>query len=79
MAEFLEDRYIYSWKPNPALLAVPRLHEEEARRLVRETLDITKGCVLEVLMKDNHTIGRNPDNVTEWVRIAREEIDRSWK
>jgi hypothetical protein len=79
MAEYLEDRYVYSWKPNPALLAVPRLHEEEARRLVRETLEITKGCVLEILMKDNHTVGRNPDNVTEWVRIVREEVDRFWK
>jgi hypothetical protein len=79
MAEYLEDRYIFSWKPNPALLAVPRLHEEEVRRLVRETLEYTKGCVLEILMKDNHTIGHNPDNVTEWVRIVREEVDRHCK
>ena len=27
-------------------------------------------------MKDNHTIGRNPQNVVRWVRIAREEIER---
>jgi hypothetical protein len=28
-------------------------------------------------MKDNHTLGGNPDNLVRWVRIAREEIDRS--
>jgi hypothetical protein len=27
-------------------------------------------------MKDNHTIGRIPENVVEWSRIAREESDR---
>jgi hypothetical protein len=27
-------------------------------------------------MKDNHTIGRNPKNVINWVRVAREESDR---
>ncbi len=27
-------------------------------------------------MKDNHTIGNNPDNLGKWVQIVREEIDR---
>ena len=27
-------------------------------------------------MKDNHTIGHDPQRVIRWVRIAREEIDR---
>jgi len=30
-------------------------------------------------MKDNHTLGGNPDNLVKWVRMAREEIEASWK
>jgi len=78
MSQNLEDRYIFSWKPNPALLAVPNLDEDSARKYVKETLELTKGCVVEIIMKDNHTIGHNPENVINWVRIAREEIDRHY-
>jgi len=57
---------------------VPNLDEDGARKYVRETLELTKGCVVEIIMKDNHTIGHNPDNVINWVRIVREEIDRQY-
>ena len=76
MAGFLEDRYIFSRKPAPSMLAVPHLDEDTVRADVRHTLEITRGCVLELLMKDNHTLGHNPNNLVRWVRIAREEIDR---
>jgi hypothetical protein len=33
--------------------------------------------VVELIMKDNHTLGGNPENLVRWVRIAREEIERS--
>ena len=26
-------------------------------------------------MKDNHTIGGNPGNLVDWVKIAKEEIE----
>ncbi len=76
MAEKLGNRYIYSWKPNPADLAVPVLDEDRARRNIRAMLDATKHCRVELNMKDNHTIGHNPENVTRWCRIAREEAER---
>jgi hypothetical protein len=31
MAEFLEDRYVFSWKPSPAPLALPRMDEQVVR------------------------------------------------
>jgi hypothetical protein len=30
-------------------------------------------------MKDNHTLGGNPGNLVDWVRIAREEIETRWR
>ncbi len=78
MAEYLQDDYIYSLKPNPADLALRQIDQGRIRKLTREYLEITKGCVLETIMKDNHTLGGNPHNLTEWVRITREEIDRMY-
>jgi hypothetical protein len=76
MAEHLEDRYVLSLKPNPAALAVPQIDEQAIRSGLRRALDVTRGCVVEIIMKDNHTIGNRPENVIQWCRIAKEESQR---
>ena len=73
MAQYLEDKYVFSMKPNPAAIATPEIDEESIRRELRSAFEITTGCIVEVLMKDNHTIGKNPQNVIRWCRIAQEE------
>ena len=75
MAEYLEDRYIYSMKPTPATISTPEIDTEAIRRDIRHRLERTRGCVVEIIMKDNHTIGRRPENVMEWCRIAKEEAE----
>jgi hypothetical protein len=77
MAGFLGDRYIYSMKPNPAAIATPVIDEQAIRAALRRDLAITRGCRVEIIMKDNHTVGRNPLNPARWCRIAREEADRA--
>ena len=76
MAEYLQDKFIYSFKPNPTNLAVPELMADAARGEVRHALEVAKGCHLEIIMKDNNTLGGNPQNALQWCRIAREEIKR---
>jgi hypothetical protein len=76
MAECLEDRYVYSLKPSPALLAAERFDEEAIRRDVRDALAKARGCHLEIIMKDNHTIRHDPQRVVRWVQITREEVER---
>jgi hypothetical protein len=73
MADYLGADYIYSLKPSPADLALPTIDEDRIRKELRKVLQITKGCRVEVIMKDNHTIGNNPANVTRWCKIAQEE------
>ena len=75
MAEFLSNKYIYSYKPNPADLAVNEIDNDLIRKKIRNILEITRGCVLEIIMKDNHTLGKNPNNIINWTKIAREEIN----
>ena len=73
MAEAIEDKYVMSVKPNPAALAVAEIDEQALRMELRRIFEITRGCVVEVIMKDNHTIGGRPENVVQWCRIAKEE------
>ena len=76
MAEKLGDRYIFSWKPSPADLAMPTIDEDKLREGLRRTFQLARHCRVEVIMKDNHTIGNNPQNVIRWCRIAQEEAAR---
>ncbi len=79
MAEYLGDYYILSMKPNPAPLAQPVIDKDAIRQQLRNALEITKGCVVEVIMKDNHTIVNRPENVIEWCKIAKEEAELSFQ
>lgn len=71
-AEALQDKHVFSWKPNPAQL-VGDFDPDRVRRNIRETLDIAKDCVLEIVMKDVHTVQHDPSRPATWVRIAQEE------
>jgi hypothetical protein len=76
MAELLGDRYVFSMKPNPAELAHDAFNEETIRAGLRRDLEATRGCRVEAVMKDNHTIRNDPSRVVRWCRIAREEAER---
>ncbi len=76
MAEYLEDKYVFSMKPHPGPLAAPEIDEESIRKSLRESLEVTRGCRVEIIMKDNHTLGDNPNNAVRWCQIAKEEAER---
>ena len=78
MGAQLGGKYIFSSKPNPTHLAEPVLRADEARAEIRRVLTAGRrhGCIVELIMKDNHTLGRNPENAVQWCAIAREEIER---
>jgi hypothetical protein len=73
MAEFLGADYIFSLKPSPVPLAEPALNLHELRHELRKHLKEARDCQVEIIMKDNHTLGKNPQNAVQWVRMAMEE------
>lgn len=73
-ADLLRDQYILSHKLSPTPLATPEMNEAEVRRNLRAVLDHAEGTIPELIMKDNHTLGKNPMNAVRWVELAREEI-----
>lgn len=77
-AEKLGNEVIFSWKPNPAVLAGVAFDPDWARQDIRETVDICRAnnCVLEIIMKDTHTCQNHPERFDQWCQIAREEVER---
>jgi hypothetical protein len=76
MAQYLEDKYIFSMKQKPTILATPVLDFDGVQKEIRSLLESTRGCCVEIIMKDNHTIGNRPENVVDWARVAVEEAER---
>lgn len=73
MAEYLDKSYIFSRKPNPIMVCAA-FDEDAIRRDLRDTLQIAKDCVLEIILKDTHTVGNKPERTGRWVEIALEEV-----
>ncbi|MCC6446220.1 MAG: hypothetical protein IT210_22555 [Armatimonadetes bacterium] len=70
------DRYALSHKPNPAVFATDTWNPAQARFALRTVLEKTRGCAVEVIMKDVSTIRYEPQRLWEWSRIATEEAAR---
>lgn len=75
-AERCKGRYVMSCKPNPAVLASEHFNEELVRRDIASILVKTRGCSLELIMKDISTVRHEPMRLIRWAEIAREEIYR---
>jgi len=73
-AEAIGDSYIYSCKPNPAILALKTWDLDYARKELVSILEKTSkyGCIVEVIMKDISTVRHQPQRLWEWARMASE-------
>jgi len=73
-AEALQHDYIFSWKPHPADLAARTFDPDCVKARVRRTLEVAKGCVLEIILKDTHTCNNQPERFDLWNRAVREVV-----
>jgi hypothetical protein len=70
-ADALQDQIVFSWKPNPAEMVGRGVFDPESvRAQIREMLEITRGCVVEMILKDTHTVRHEPQRLSTWVEIA---------
>lgn len=70
-AEKLQNKCIFSWKPQPAHL-VGNFDKEMIKNYIKHTLDVTKDCIIEIILKDTHTCEKYPERFTQWTDIAQE-------
>ena len=73
--EELGNDYVISRKPSPAVFASKTFDPDQARREIRDFLDLAGGsCHIEVIMKDISTVKYNPRQLWEWEQICMEEV-----
>ena len=70
--ETLGAHWVLSRKPNPAIFAEDDWHPERARQELRDFLERSRGCHIELIMKDISTVRRQPQRLWDWARIAME-------
>lgn len=75
-AEEIAGGYVFSRKPNPALLAATRFDAETIRKDLTVTRDICAkhGCPLELIQKDISTVCYEPQRLFDWAKIAMEVV-----
>lgn len=75
-AEQISGDFVFSRKPNPALLAWDNYALDEVRKDLEETRDtcVRHGCPLELILKDISTVRYEPQRLFEWARVAMEVV-----
>jgi len=71
-SEKIGQRCVFSWKPNPAIVAGEAWDPDRARYIIKEFCEITRNNIVEIILKDTHTCRNQPQRIWEWVRIAKE-------
>ncbi len=75
MAEVLGRSMVFSRKPNPAMICAS-FDESAIRGDIRKTLEVAGGGVLEIIMKDTHTVQHQPWRIKKWVELALDEVGK---
>jgi len=69
-------KYVFSYKPNPAVFAYDVWNPDEARAELETVLKKAKGCIVEIIMKDISTVRYEPQRLWEWAKIAEEVTNK---
>ena len=74
-AENVGTDYVFSYKPNPAVLTDEGWDPPRIRRDLKALLDRLEGLHVELIMKDISTVCYKPKRLWEWTRIASEVVN----
>ena len=74
-AETVGQRYVLSFKPNPAQMAPDTFRPEAVRAYLKESLAQMKGAGVEVILKDVTTIRSEPMRLDRWAAVAMAAVE----
>jgi hypothetical protein len=74
MGEALGRDYVFCRKPNPAHISTDLFDEERIRADLAVTARQSLRCNVEIVMKDIHTLGGEPERAARWVQLARQAV-----
>jgi hypothetical protein len=68
--EQVQNDYVVSLKPNPAIFAGDVWNLKAAEKELRSSLEKSRGCNVEVIAKDLSTMRGEPQRLWEWAEMA---------
>ena len=74
-AEQIQQDYVFSWRPNPSQMICCGFDPDLIRRIVKDAMEASKGCHVDITLKDVQTVQHHPENLAEWVKIVRNISD----
>ena len=75
----LQDKYIMTWKPQPAFLALGKFDPQIVEKELTEGVRKARGGRLELILRDTTTVLKEPERFTRWIQIARKAIAENWE
>ena len=74
-AEQIGEDYVFSWRPNPAEMICCGFDPDHVRKVIRQGMEDSKGCHVDITLKDVQTVQNKPENLREWVKVVRSVTD----
>jgi len=74
-AEQIGTDYVLSWRPNPAEMVCCGFSPERIRKVVTDALEASKGCHVDITLKDIQTVENDLGRLRRWVEIVRAVSD----
>lgn len=75
-ARQIEDKYVLSWRPNPAPMVCTGFNPEWITKTLREGLTVCAGCHIDILLKDIQTVQGKPERLKIWARLAKDIAEK---
>jgi hypothetical protein len=74
-AEQIQQDYVLSYRPNPSEMICCGFDPDHIRKVVKNAMEASKGCHVDITLKDVQTVQHHPENLREWVKIVRDISD----
>lgn len=74
-AEQIGKDYILSYRPSPADMVSYGYDPDRIKRILKNDLEVSKDCYVDITLKDVETVENDPDRVRNWVILTRQVID----
>ncbi len=74
-AEQVGRDYCISWRPNPAAMVSRGFDPDHVRKQIRQALRDSKGCNVEIVLKELLTVEGDLSRLFKWAEIARQEAE----
>jgi len=75
-AEQIGTDCVLSWRPNPAQMLCCGYDPALIRKVIRDGMEASKGCHVDITLKDVETVQGKPANLRRWVKLVRSITDR---